>query len=145
MDCAPPRVRSCLRGSHGEKVRGGSGNTTKAVLSSARNSEFFGHIHRSESAHETVHPRQGPIVYGAYSPGTIARIDNGVVPSNVSRQNWQQGLGTIDYFEGNDLFSFNNYIISNGKAIVRGKYYESRPIAEIEEEMTNLTGWDFRR
>ncbi|MDF1513558.1 MAG: hypothetical protein P1S60_07100 [Anaerolineae bacterium] len=136
-------INDNLRASHGATVRSGGGKTVESILKKARNSEIFGHIHRVESAHETVHAKRGAIFYGAYSPGTIARVDNGVVPANGTRQDWQQGFGMVRYWPGNGHFSANMHLICDGMAMCGDDVYESRPLKKIEAEMTANTGWDF--
>jgi hypothetical protein len=132
-----------LRVSHGVFVRSGGGKTVEAVVKDARNSEIFGHIHRLESAHKTVHPRGGPKTYGAYSCGTIARLDSGIVPSNATRQDWQQGLSIVNFEEGNGLFEVLQYPIFGGVAIVNGYKYKSRPKSEIVSWLNQCTNWKY--
>ena len=129
-----------FRLSHGNVVRNKSGGSTGAIVGDARNSEGVGHIHRAETAHKTVHPRQGPRIYGAYSFGTIARID-GVVPSNSNRHNWQQAFGVISFEPGDGMFETPHIpIISDGKVLYQGKLYTGQ---DHTSEISEATGWDF--
>ena len=133
-----------IRVSHGETVRSGSGKSVDAVLKEARNSEIFGHTHRLESAHKTVFPKNGAVVYGAYSVGTIARLDSGVVPSNSSRNNWQQGFAEVNYEDGNGEFEVRLTPIFDGNAILYGEKYESRSHGEIEDWLNRqCENWNF--
>lgn len=94
-----------LRFHHGDKVRSKSGQTVKVVAEDLRHSEGQGHIHRIEMASKTVWGRKGPKIYVAFSPGTLASIDPGIVPAAGYRQNWQQGLAVVEYEEGNGYFN----------------------------------------
>jgi hypothetical protein len=116
-------INDNLRVSHGAVVRQGPGDTVKAILAEARNSEIVGHIHRHEMAHKTVHPRTGPITYVAYSPGTICNISSlrTLPPGKSKRNNWQQGLGIVDYEEGNGLFQIHPHSINEGRLLIGNK------------------------
>jgi len=138
-------INNNLRVSHGETVRQGSGDSVKNILKDARNSEIAGHVHRLESMHKTSHPHRGPVVYGAYSVGTIARIDPGVVPAAAHRLDWQQGFAVVDYELGNGFFDVNLCNIYGGVSIYNGKRYENRNIKKMVAEITEATGWDFRK
>ena len=52
---------------HGYKVGAKSGQSVMKYLDDARCSVMFGHTHRMESAHKTVHSRYKAVIYGAYS------------------------------------------------------------------------------
>lgn len=115
-----------LRVSHGELVRSGSGETARAIVRDARNSEISGHTHRLEQVSKTVHPRYGAVSYVAFSAGTLARID-GVVPAATTRVNWQQGFGIVDLAgTGNDMFWIQAVPIHKGRAIWNGHVYQGK-------------------
>lgn len=77
--------------SHGERARSEGGDTAKSILRDARYSEIYGHIHRIELIHKTVHPRYGAVSYLAHCPGTLARID-GRVPAAASQRLLAAGI-----------------------------------------------------
>jgi hypothetical protein len=125
---------------HGEIARNKSGATVRAMLEDLRHSEGQGHIHREELACKTVWTKEGPKVYMAFSPGTLARIDPGIVPAHKQRQNWQQGVAVAEYQEGNGFFNVYLIQIHSGKAIYDGIEWEARPEAEIVEQLVSDTG-----
>ncbi|GEM_PF-985166 len=133
------------RASHGENIRKGSGDSVKAIVQESRNSEIVGHIHRVESAHKTEHPRRGPVTYGAYSPGTFARIEPGIVPAGSHRLNWQNGFGEADYTLGNGFPYVYLHNIYGGETLFEGQIMRNRDLELIENELSEATGWDFRR
>lgn len=109
---------------HGKVVRQGSGMTVTNVVKTARASEIFGHIHRIETATQTVHSHKGETSYKIVSPGCICRID-GVVPGYSNKNNWQQGLAEVVYEEGNGMFEINIITITKGECIYNGEKYKS--------------------
>jgi hypothetical protein len=112
-----------LRVSHSERLGTKSGMSVSRSLDGARCSLIFGHSHRLEAAHQTVHARDKARVYGAYNVGTLARID-GAVPSNSADANWQQGFGVVDYSEsGKQLHSVQLVPIYGGECIFEGAAY----------------------
>lgn len=118
-------INDNLRVTHAEKLASKSGMSVSKSLDSARCSLIFGHAHRMESAHVTVHARDKIKVYGAYCMGTLARID-GIVPSNASEENWQQGFGIVDYEDiGRNDFTVRQVNIYNGRCLVDGRVYEA--------------------
>lgn len=128
-----------LRISHGERVRGESGETAKSVIRDARCSEIYGHVHRIEQIHKTVHPRHGAVSYVAFCPGTLARID-GIVPSATSRVNWQQGFAIVDYEPGNGRFWIQSVPIHpGGWAIYDGRVFRGKFSMKALREGT--PGW----
>jgi hypothetical protein len=137
-------VNDNLRLHHGEVVRGQSGKTTAAVANDLRHSECFGHIHRVEMASKTGWTKEGPKVYSAWSFGTLASIMPGVVPGFKSHQNWQQGLGIVEYEEGNGFFNITPINIYNGVAIFDGRRFEARREEEIVAHIERDTKYNVR-
>lgn len=127
-----------LRVSHGEKARGESGDTMKAILRDARYSELVGHLHHYEAACKTTHPRYGAVTYQAFCPGTLARID-GRVPAATSRVNWQQGFAIVDFEPGNGLFKIEHVPIHNGVAIFDGRIF--RGYFDPQRLVSEASGW----
>jgi len=128
-----------LRISHGHLVRSGSGNTVSAAIRDSRCSEIFGHIHRIEMATKTVWSKNGAKQYVAASPGTISRLDPGIVPSNTGRQNWQNGFGIVEFEEGNGLFDIRLVQIIQGKAVYNGRMWEG---IDRVKEIARDTEWN---
>lgn len=121
---------------HGDKVVSNN-STTKKYLDNERISVIYGHIHRNELAYRTYRTDQGPRTIMAASPGCLCRVD-GAVPSTKSgmdefgrpilqgAENWQQGLGVVQYQpfgKGNEWFNYEPMWIYKGRGIFRGKEY----------------------
>ncbi len=132
-------VNENLRASHGDIARARSGDTARAVLQKgSRHSEVFGHVHRIEIAHQTMHGMKGPTSHQACSPGTLARID-GAVPAHSKRNNWQNGFAVVDYEEGDGMFRLTVVDIHRGRAIWDQQIYEGEFDVNILKE---ATGWE---
>lgn len=146
------------RAHHGETVRGGSGKTTAKVAEDLRSNEIFGHIHRVELAYKTLWCKDGPKVYFAFSPGTLASIMPGRVPGFKSHQNWQNGFGVMDYDDtdapiqlgvsGNSisgpygLATVTPVVIYDGVCIYNGTRYTAREEDAIVSEIVADTEFD---
>lgn len=128
-----------LRISHGTVVKSGSGNTVASVVRDARCSEIFGHIHRVEMASKTVWGKSGAKQYVVASPGTISRIDPGIVPSGSGKQNWQQGFSMVEFEDGNGLFDVRLVQIIQGKSIYNGKLWKG---IDRTKEIAKDTKWN---
>lgn len=87
-------LHDAVRITHGDKVRSGGGATAQAVIKEATHSTWYGHVHRVEVVHRTLHGPDGPRTIHAASPGCLCRID-GEVPGVTARPDWQQGLGVL--------------------------------------------------
>jgi len=119
-------INENLRVSHGDIVRAQSGKTAEAVVRNARCSEIFGHTHRIECATKTVWEHKGPKQYMAASPGTLARLEPGIVPAVKGRNNWQQGFAFVGFEEGNGLFDVRLAQIIKGRAVFNGRMWEGQ-------------------
>lgn len=123
-------INDNLRVAHSEKLSNKSGMSAGKSVENARASMIFGHSHRLESAHVTVHPHDHSRTYGAYNVGTLSRID-GAVPSNAAEENWQQGFAVVDYQDdGAQLFQCHLVNIYNGRCIFEGRLYEAEDDSE---------------
>lgn len=87
-------LHDAVRVTHGDKVRSGGGATAQAVIREATHSTWYGHVHRVELVHRTLHGPDGPRTIHAASPGCLCRID-GEVPGVTARPDWQQGVGVL--------------------------------------------------
>lgn len=129
-------INSNLMVVHGDKVVSNN-STTKKYLDDSRISVIYGHIHRSEIAYRTRETEDGPRTIMAASPGCLCRID-GAVPSTKSgsdefgipvlmgAENWQQGLGVVQYQPngtGDEWFNYEPMWIYQGRGIFRGVEY----------------------
>lgn len=125
---------------HGTVAKGGSGSTVGTVLNGSRVSVIQGHIHRHEIASRTIWDAlNGHKVITAASFGCLCSIEPGVVPGNLTFQNWQQGVGVVHYEEGGDNYFRHEFVpILNHKA--KYSQYDISPSNEeclvkmIEEE-----------
>lgn len=114
---------------HGENVVS-NGSTAHKYLAKSRVSIIYGHIHRREWAERTTRGANGkPHTIMAFSAGCLARID-GSVPSTKGGvdldgvpipvvEDWQQGVGLIQYEEGNGRFIPEMIPFHNGWTIFR--------------------------
>ena len=119
-------INENLRARHADELAKQPGQTVGKSLQHSRASSAFGHAHRVESAHTTVHGFDKIRVYGAYCFGTLARLDDLGPPSGGKETNWQQCVGIIDYMdESPHLFNVQQHLIYDGKCIVEGTLYES--------------------
>lgn len=121
---------------HGSVARSGLGDTAKAIADSSPVSVVFGHIHRRERATRTEYRTNRTIT--AVSFGCLCRID-GVVPGHDLRQNWQQGLGVIEY-TADGYHAEIEIPIERGRAVYNGKIYTAR---ERLEDLERDTGRKF--
>lgn len=110
-----------IKAIHGSKGNS-RGSTASAVVSDERVSTIFGHIHRQEVHYKTFDTHDGMKVYGAFSPGCLCRVD-GAVPSVKGStdlqgrpitkfENWQHGIGILEYNPDSGNFSYNNILIN---------------------------------
>jgi hypothetical protein len=106
---------------HGDLVRSGGGNTSKAYLKKYNASVVCGHIHRQEQICETTWVRGKPVKRVAASPGTMCKLD-GSVPSVNKRMDWQQGLMVVHYNE--DEFYMDMIAINDGRTYYQGVLYQ---------------------
>lgn len=108
---------------HGNVVRGGEGDTAKAVVNKTTYTTIFGHIHRRESVSRRIKTREGHALQTAFCPGCACHID-GRVPGSSADDNWQQGLAVIEYTD-----DFENIIpigVDNGMAMYNGKVFKAQ-------------------
>lgn len=131
--------------SHGETASGKSGATTSNLVQDADHTKCVGHIHRAEMATKTFWKGDAFRVSQAWSFGTLAKIDRGIVPGFKSQQNWQHGLGLIEYETGEDgSFNITPILIHKGVAIYNGTRYTARPEAEIVQQIEADTRYNVR-
>jgi hypothetical protein len=124
-------INENLRARHADELAKQSGHTVGKALQHARASSVFGHAHRVESAHATVHGFDKIRVYGAHCFGTLARLDDAGPPSGGKETDWQQCIGVIDYQEtGKQLYQPYQCMIYDGRCIVFGKLYEAEAVSE---------------
>jgi len=132
-------INDNLRAVHGEMARQESGATVAATVKNLRCSEIFGHIHRIEQASKLTWNREGPKQYTAVSPGTLARLDPGIVPSGKGRQNWQNGFAMVDYEEGDGFFDIHIIPVIHGKSMFGGKLWQG---VDHTNAIAKDTGWE---
>lgn len=125
-------INQRLRVIHGTKVRS-NGSTAHAYLGTEKTSVLYGHIHRREWAERSRSDWDGPKTIMAASPGTLARCD-GSVPSTKGGldldgrpmtvvEDWQQGIGIVNFENGDGQFWYEQVPIHSGTAMFRGKLF----------------------
>lgn len=124
-----------VRVTHGDKVRNGGGATAQAVIREATHSTWYGHIHRVELVHRTLHGPTGPRVIHAASPGCLCRVD-GAVPGVTARPDWQQGIGVL-WSDGADEHA-EVRTITQGRMTWDGVTLHGEDRAQ---EYADATGW----
>lgn len=106
---------------HGNVVRA-AGQTAAAIVRKEEDSTIFGHTHHHEYGARTSQTRYGARLIIAQSFGCLARID-GHVPSYhngvdeegrpvTNYENWQQGLGLVEYRDGDAPFNTQQITIN---------------------------------
>ena len=127
-------INERLKVIHGELVASG-GSTAHKYLAREKTSVLFGHVHRIEYAERTRDDHDGPRTVMAASSGCLARTD-GVVPSTkggidldgrpvVRHEDWQQGVGVVEFEPGDGRFVFHTVPIRNGWARWQGRTWEA--------------------
>jgi len=109
---------------HGDRVRQGSGATVASIITTAPHSILTGHTHRIEAAFKTVHGKDKISVVQVWGIGSLCRND-GAVPGDKKRQNWQQAFAVVEYFD-DGMFNVTPIVIQDGVAIFNSKVYEAR-------------------
>ena len=132
-----------LRIIHGNTVNSRGSTAAKLLNENPMSSVIFGHVHRMESHYRTTMGQNGrPTQVSAHSFGTLARVD-GVVPSYHNSlgpdespmryfENWQQGVGLVEFKEGDNPFNVTPIPINTHDGYVAffdGK--EFRPNEEV--------------
>jgi len=115
---------------HGSLASNVPGTTAKAVVDAARTNVIFGHIHRKERASRTIYTRDAVYPITAVSIGCACRIDQ-VVPGQRKGQNWQQGIGVVDYGLDTPLFSLYDIEVRDGRAAWNGRIYEAGDVRPL--------------
>jgi len=120
---------------HGDVVRSAPGATAGAVVTKSTYTTVFGHVHRRELVSRRIKTRDGDAFQTAFCPGCTCRVD-GVVPGSTSKDQWQQGLGLIEYTaDRENIIPIN---IQNGQALFNGRVYAARPAEELDAELNAM-------
>ena len=117
---------------HGDVVRSAAGATAGAVVNKTTYTTIFGHIHRRELVSRRVKTRDGDAFQTAFCPGCACRVD-GVVPGSTSKDQWQQGLGLVEYTE--ETQNIIPIAVERGEAIFGGRVYRARPAGDLDAEL----------
>lgn len=105
---------------HGKIVRGGPGDTAKAVANKSNFTTIFGHIHRREMVSMRTQTRDGYANHTAFCPGCACHID-GRVPGSSPDDQWQQGLAVVEYTD--DAENIIPVAVEEGRAIYKGMVF----------------------
>jgi len=108
---------------HGSTVRGGAGDTAKAVVNKTTFTTIFGHIHRREMVSRRIATRDGFANQTAFCPGCACHVD-GRVPGSSVKDNWQQGIAVVELTD--DAENIIPIAINGGVAVFEGKVYKGR-------------------
>jgi metallophosphoesterase superfamily enzyme len=117
---------------HGDVVRAGPGDSVKAVINKTTYTTIFGHIHRRELVSRRIKSRDGDVIQTAFCPGCACHID-GRVPGSKSDDQWQQGLGIVEYNDEKE--NLTAIAIEDGKAIYNGQMFTAHNHDKSIEKM----------
>lgn len=117
---------------HGSTVRGGAGDTAKAVVSKTTYTTIFGHIHRREMVSRRIATRDGFANQTAICPGCACHVD-GRVPGSSMKDNWQNGLAIIEYTDETE--NIIPVAVNDGVAVFGGKVYKGRDVDGVINKM----------
>lgn len=107
---------------HGDVVRKGGGLTAKATLENTITSVVFAHVHRRELVTETkIGERNKRVEVFSMCPGCACHID-GRVPGAEYDDNWQNGIGVIEFYD-DECVSHQIIKIENGRGAYNGVIY----------------------
>lgn len=120
---------------HGVKVNG-SKQAVDQVLDGERVSVIQGHVHSIQHAMRTRNAKTKPKFNGAWSPGTLGRIDGRVPDGRLGKsktglparswRNWQQGVIVVRYEDtGEHRFHVEQVPIFEGWAYFDGREFVS--------------------
>lgn len=131
--------------SHSEKDR----TNVNTIINQLMHLEVMGHVHRSFQHVRTIHLRNKIHYAGLVSFGALCRVEEDIVPSKGSRQDWQQGLGVVHYSPDNESNnesnippSFEHIFIHSGDAYYRDKHFHGdESIADRLKNDINWTGY----
>lgn len=121
---------------HGNVSRKGGGRTANKLLKDEDFNIIYGHCHRVEEAHKTIHTAKGPKTITAASPGCLCKL-TGEVPSYDNKIDWQNGFGVAYYTE--EDFRYQNYLINKGEAVFNGNLIEGK---DYKDQIAEDTGWE---
>jgi hypothetical protein len=115
--------------SHGNTARKGKGSTAGVMADRYLYTTVFGHVHRAELVRTRKRIDQHTErVYTDFTPGCVCHID-GRVPGAASWDDWQQGLGVMEFFPDEPEVPPHCTIIGvhEGKAVYNDKLYIADP------------------
>lgn len=126
--------------SHSHIAKNKSMATVAAIIENDPHvSRIIGHIHRCEQATKTTYKKGRPVTNGAFSPGTLAKLEK-TIPQAGTRANWQQGFALVDFEDGDGLFNVHLHHIEQGKALVDGQIFESKYDAKKMAKRIGIEG-----
>ncbi|MCF8012695.1 MAG: metallophosphoesterase [Clostridiales bacterium] len=127
-------INDNLVAEHGDRVSSVNGKSAGQILDDARESHIFGHTHRLEMATKTCYPRKGPTSYQSVTLGCLCNL-GGPTPAKSQRNDWQNGLGVVEFQTGNNPFYIQPIYINDGSMIYKGKVFEgSSKLDKIKDE-----------
>ncbi len=136
-------VENHFAATHGHIARKNPGSTALGMAKKWGQNVVYGHVHRREMVTMNVYQEGRDRLITAMSPGLLGRIDY-VIPGHRKGQDWQQGLGTVNF--GKDIKpKFDIIPIENGKALYQDELFEARDENEILEDLDAGTDWKFER
>lgn len=127
-----------LRVTHGERVSQIPGGSARAVVNDCDEHTAFGHVHRIELVSKRVRVRRGWRTVRAFSPGCLCHID-GRVPGSDAGDNWQQGLGVVEFTES--AYTLHPVEITEGELIYDGILWRGKDYSPCLSEIWPEWNW----
>ena len=135
-------LSDAILATHGDNALATPGATARKVAEKTMHTTIFGHIHRRELVTNKIEVRDGHITQTAMCPGTACKID-GSVPGNKLRQQWQQGIATMEWCDDVSIPPrFDLIEINEGVGIYDGVVLRSRDVdAKLDAHLAkNMEG-----
>lgn len=123
---------------HGNTASAKSGYTSGKIVDDSQYSIITGHVHRIERATKTLFFRDQMRSVTSVSLGCACHVD-GRVPANKAENNWQQGLGVVDYTLDGAIQDIRAIEVVDGRMLYDGMVWEARE--ETVRRMEDETPW----
>jgi hypothetical protein len=125
---------------HGDVARSMPGSTAKAMIDKMRATVVFGHSHTQELLSLDWGRPGGSITATGFCPGCTCHID-GRVPGSDPFNNWQQGLGIVDFEPGGATAAIMPVTVCDGETIWNGQLFDGRD--RLDDLWRDLPDWNW--
>jgi hypothetical protein len=125
---------------HGDVARSTPGSTARAMIDKMRATVVFGHSHTQELLSLDWGRPGGSITATGFCPGCTCHID-GRVPGSGPFNNWQQGLGIVDFEPGGATAAIMPVTVCDGETIWNGQLFDGRD--RLDDLWRDLPDWNW--